>query len=444
MQSNEITGSRSRRRRSVVGGVLAAALLGTGLIAASAEAGPTTFPKSFNPETAAGFTNTFSTKSDLSPACPQALAGTPGSDPASKILNDALNTDASFLPGGTVHYTYKDNPHLNGGTQNFTIQDCVVVYLPNTFVDTDFNDDGVLINATKNQLKGGTQIDGASLSGISSSVGSIYFSWTSPDAETLLPGSWVCNFARDIRNNHGGGGNRKVPPTCYQVPEEDGGPDPLTNLTPEIWLAYADTLHDPNVQFLPDPWEGDPNVVYLGCTQGDAYCGPKFDGGAIRIDNLITNGARTLTGANVVIETTDGTRQCIFTPWDSYLPADVPPAGQMILTQTGTTDDPQAPPCDGRVEVSQRATTNFDTSEGPFDTISPAFSNCNPALVKDPVITLTFSDGMTLTIVDKGDAILGSILNTGHVDRFACSRLDEATPWTQVPLANVTRTPPGP
>jgi hypothetical protein len=46
--------------------------------------------------------------------------------------------------------------------------------------------------------------------------------------------------------------------------------------------------------------------------------------------------------------------------------------------------------------------------------------------------------------VDKGDEILGSILNTGHVDRFACSNTDEATPWTQVPPANITRTPPAP
>lgn len=441
MLNDENPARRVRRtRRDVVAAVLGVALLGTTLVAASAEAAKASFPMAFNRETAAGFTNTFNSKSALEPKCPEAIAGTPGSDPASKVLNAALNTPESFLPGGTVHYTYRDNPHLNGGTQNFTIQDCVVAYLPGTFVPGDFNSDGVLINASKSQLKGGTQIDGASLSAISSSVGNIYFSWTSPDDGTLVPGSWVCNFARDIRNNHGGGGNRKVPPTCYQIPEDDG-PPPLTNLTPEVWLAYADTLHDPNVQFLPSPWEGDPGVVYLGCTQGDAACGPKFDGGAIRIDNQITNGPRTLLSAKVEIEATDGSRKCTFTPWTSYLPEDVPAGGQMILTQTGTNGPPQAPPCDGRVDVILRPFTNFDTSEGPFDTLSPPFSNCNPTLVKDPVITLTFSGGMTVTVVDKGDAITGSILNTGHVDRFACTGQDEAAPWTQVPAANITRTP---
>lgn len=102
---------------------LGATLLGTGLIAATADAAKGAFPKAFNAESAPGFTNTFTGPvGDLMPACPQAIAGTPGSEPATKVLNDALNTPASFAPGGTVHYIYDDNPHTNGGTANFTIR----------------------------------------------------------------------------------------------------------------------------------------------------------------------------------------------------------------------------------------------------------------------------------------------------------------------------------
>ena len=97
-----------------------------------------TFPRAFHPETAAGFTNTFKPPTTvLSPMCPNGIVGTPGSDPATKVLNTALNTPSSFLVGGTVHYTYSDNPH--GSPFGFTIQDCEVVYPPNFFKASDFN-----------------------------------------------------------------------------------------------------------------------------------------------------------------------------------------------------------------------------------------------------------------------------------------------------------------
>jgi hypothetical protein len=428
------------------------------------------FPRSYNPETASGFTNTYSTNEVLTPACPEGIAATPGSEPASKVLNPALNTGASFEAGGTVHFTYLDNPHTNPGTQNFTIQDCVVTYPAGFFSPSDFDPvTGALINPQYDKsrlVKGGTQIDGAALSGIRSSVGNIYFSWTAPAG--IAVDTWVCFFARDIRNNHGGGGNRKVPPTCYRVTPPPNGTTTSSSSTstssstssststtinepfvdPTVHLGYADTTHGTTVQFLPDPWLGDPGVTFLGCVAPSLECGQTYDGGAIRVDNPATNPALTLTSAVVAYGSTNGT--CTYRTWDGMI-ADptvdktVAPGGTLILTQTGTLGPPQPAPCDGRVGLTDRPFTNFDTSEGPLDTISPPFSNCDPSdsVVNPPVVTLTFSSGLTLTIVDNPDPTVQNdeILTTGGVDRFACIGLDEAAPWTAVPAVNVTVTP---
>ena len=421
-------------RRAVIASVVGVAFVAAALVALPAGAARTGFPRSYAPETAAGFTNTFSTKEALTPACPEGIAGTPGSDPASKVLNAALNAPSSFTAGGTVHFTYLDNPHTNPGTQNFTIQDCVVTYPAGFFSAGDFDPvTGVLTNAavTKSVLvSGGTQIDGASLSGIRSSVGDIHYSWTAPT--DLVVDTWVCFFARDIRNNHGGGGNRKVTPTCYRV---SGTSSTTTTtgveqelITPDIFVAYADNLHSPAVQFLPSPWGGDAGVTFLGCVAPSTECGASYDGGAIRIDNPLVNPNLVLTGATVDIG------PCHFTTWDDLLPATAGPGGSFVLTQTGQLGPPQAPPCDGRVAVADRSLTNFDTSEGPFDTISPPFSNCDPDLVPKPVIRLTFSTGMTLTITDAAE-----ILTTGGIDVFACRGSDEAAPWTAVATSDVVR-----
>lgn len=474
----------SRRRIAIIAAMGMA--FGAVLVALPAGAAKEGFPRSFNPETAPGFTNTFSTKDVLSPHCAEAIAATPGSDPATKVLNNTLNNAASFQPGGTVHFTYLDNPHTNPGTQNFTIQDCVVTYPAGFFSASDFDPvTGVLINPEYNKqrlTKGETQIDGAALSGIRSSVGNIYFSWTAPD--DIAFGTWVCNFARDIRNNHGGGGNRKAPPTCYQVPPPPtttttAGPgEPTTTSTtlpptttttlpptttttlpptttttlpppfvpPGIFLGYADTLHGtaPGTQFTPDPWQGDPGVVFLGCTPGTTECGVAYDGGAIRIDN-VGAGPLTLTAAQVDIMSISPGGTCVYRTWDGLLPATAGPGGTIVLTQTGLLGPPQPAPCNGRVSPPDRPLTNFDTSEGPLDTIDPPFSNCNPddSIVQPPVIRLTFQGGATMTIVDRMDPVIQTdeILTTGGVDRFACTGVEEATPWVAVPLANITVTP---
>jgi hypothetical protein len=208
-------------------------------------------------------------------------------------------------------------------------------------------------------------------------------------------------------------------------------PPPPQVTTPNVFLGYADTKHDV-ADFVPDPWAGDPGVVYLGCVASTPECGPDYNAGAIRIDNPAGNPPLTLTAASVDIG------PCHFIPWDpEFLPATANAGESFVLTQTGLLGLPQPSPCDGGMPEVDRPFTNFATAAGPFDTHIPPDYNCeDPNLVGPPVINLTFSNGMTLTVTDAA-----KILNTGGVHRFACQGLDHGTAWTAVPAANVVRTP---
>jgi LPXTG-motif cell wall-anchored protein len=199
---------------------------------ATSSATPSSYPEAFAHDGA----NTYSSSSSLSAQCPQGIAGTPGSDPASKFLNSDLNTSASFAPGGTVHYYYLDNP--NFASQNYSIDDCVATYPAGTFTAADFNASGQLLassNVSVNTLKSGTGIDGLTMTGVLDSQGETFYKWTSP--LTVQPGEWVCNYARDTATGHGGGGNRKVLPTCYQVPT----PTTTTTAAPTTTTTAAPT-----------------------------------------------------------------------------------------------------------------------------------------------------------------------------------------------------------
>ena len=252
------------RKWSRLGGVGSAviALVALGVMtgAQSASAGNSKgLPRAYHPETIPGFTNTFTpAPAVLSPKCPQSIVDTPGSFPATKTLNSSLNTASSFYVGGKVHYIYHDNPH--GSAFNFTIQDCEVAYPTNFFTASDFNRmTGVLTNPTftKQMLdKNGTEVDGAALSGISNPEGLIYFSWT---VQPEPVGTWMCNFARDIRASHGGSGNRKAIPTCFQVTSP-----PIT------FLGYTDSFRSTPGPTTPTLSGGMNNphgvpVTFVGC-----------------------------------------------------------------------------------------------------------------------------------------------------------------------------------
>jgi uncharacterized repeat protein (TIGR01451 family) len=192
-------------------------------------------PMDYSPETSAGgpgagyAAQSYMLNGSLSPSCPNALADTPGSGPASNAINTVLDSDTSTEPGGTIHYVFSDN-----GTGPFVLQVCQVAYPSGTFTSADFNPDGTFVagaNPSKSTLNGGTEIDGASLSGVPPGLASphpVYYEWTFcngapgvPCSGTSIagvaPGMWICQFARDINDKHSGGGNRKAAPVCFQV-----------------------------------------------------------------------------------------------------------------------------------------------------------------------------------------------------------------------------------
>lgn len=234
--------SETARRTPLVLGIVSLCLgIVFGLGAATASAAPKVMPKSYTPVEGE---NTFDAVDDSSVECPEGIAGTPGSDPASKKIDFG---DSDLDPGGTIHYYFDDNP--NRTDEDFNVQDCVVVYPSTLFTGDDFNDDGQLINPDidKNDLtKSGEVLDAADLTGSADSTQEIHFNWTSP--ETVTPGDWVCNFARDINNQHQGEGNRKVLPTCYQVPGDNEG-------DPEVIPADVDiergNCNDPDTYTIP-------------------------------------------------------------------------------------------------------------------------------------------------------------------------------------------------
>jgi uncharacterized repeat protein (TIGR01451 family) len=219
----------SRNRAGAVMSAWGAVLLTVSLLAAPrAIATPGgAYPQSYNQEPGLP---SFTTKSALNTDCPSALAGTPGSDPAEKVLNVALNTSGgSFMPGGTVHYIYLDNQAVPTAVP-FQIQDCEVVYPVGYFDPSQVAADGTLSSLPpKHDLtKDGVAVDAAELDGITSDTNhNVYFSWTVSSSDALVPGAWVCNFARDVAEGHAGGGNRKVSPTCFEVKAPDLSVDKL-------------------------------------------------------------------------------------------------------------------------------------------------------------------------------------------------------------------------
>jgi hypothetical protein len=404
-----------------------------------------TFPMAFNPETAQGFTNTFTgPPTVLSPHCPNGIDATPGSFPASKVLNTVLNNGATtFNVGDQVHYTYTDNPH--GTAFNFTIQDCEVVYPPGFFQTSDFNPTtGVLINPafTKSVLdKNGTMVDGAALSGISNPEGNIYFSWTVQPAD---PGSWICNFARDIRDDHGGGGNRKVPPTCIQVGQPTPKPPvfvgytdsfrPTPPNTPSIWACLPGPVCQPGVTNLNTHGV---QITFIGCdifglpaTVPPACDTSGFDGGGIRIDNPSSTQSMVISGGMVNISGPAG--NCLYAPWNSSFPVTVPPNGTLVLSETGASQSGFGIVCG---DTSETPNDNFDTSE------ANAVTNTGGSCVRetsppvDPQISITASvGGSTPTNFSYSDT--NQILNTGGIDQGACppgAGTHEVQDWSAIP-----------
>jgi len=200
-----------------------------------------------------------------------------------------------------------------------------------------------------------------------------------------------------------------------------------------VSVAYFDNLHlngMTNPPSKPSPWQGDANVVFVGCnanTSGIPCTNAKpqsvlscatvaglspqacYDAGAIRIVN---NTADPVT-INSVSANVNG---CVFSPWTG--PWNVPAGQTLILTQTGGT--PNA--CSSGAGVP----FNFDTTE--------AVDNLACTQVPAATSRVTVDEGAigTFTYNDSG-----LVLAAGGLDP-SCTALDatESHDWTG-PLATI-------
>jgi YD repeat-containing protein len=145
-----------------------------------------------------------------------------------------------------------------------------------------------------------------------------------------------------------------------------------------VYVGYADNAR-PHPAF-PSPWQGDPNVVFIGG-------GTPIDAGAVRLDNP---GDTPLAIDKVVVDlqrTYPFQPTPIFSLWGSFT---IPPHGSAILTQT--------------------AFPNFDTSDF---TIVSCYQTV-PLNYQVPKITVTLG-GVSASYLDTAH-----IIDTFGADRFHC------------------------
>ncbi|HEV2981059.1 MAG TPA: hypothetical protein VGX51_06475 [Solirubrobacteraceae bacterium] len=192
---------------------------------------------------------------------------------------------------------------------------------------------------------------------------------------------------------------------------------------PTIYVGYGDGAannHGGSNGF-PTPWNGSPNVTFVGCGFGGSDTCPKsggvdvYDAGAIRIDAPSGGPTLTVTGATAVIG------PCTYEPWPS-LSVSVAPGHTLILTQTGMHQ------CTAGSGSEQ---DNFDTSESFLK--SPQYQQFvkTGKCASDgyvPAVTLTINSH-TVTLSDST-----RVLNTGGTDPDICSNTTETQNWVALAL----------
>jgi RHS repeat-associated protein len=173
----------------------------------------------------------------------------------------------------------------------------------------------------------------------------------------------------------------------------DAGTLPLAAVALAVSVGYADDLRKTTT--FPVPWQGSPNVVFLGG-------GETFDAGAIRLDNG--------TGQEIDVDSVSvdlGRPGPVFNLWGSFT---IPAHGSVILTQTKQYD--------------------FDTSDFP---ILHCGETLLPGEPRVPKVTVTIG-GAATTYFDTTH-----ILDTGGIDLAACGpdSPNESLPWRLIGTAGV-------
>ena len=170
-----------------------------------------------------------------------------------------------------------------------------------------------------------------------------------------------------------------------------------------VFVGYYDTHHSSNPQPRPDPWQGSPNVVFIGTPDSS---GGGWDTSAVRIDNL---SSRPLPAVTVTVDI--GSHP--FALWGRTA---IPAHQSLILAQT--------------------AFENFDGSDtNPAGCSGPDTPSCTSSAASTiPIVHVTIN-GATSDIRD-----VGQILNTHGIDGAGSPptgsttvRNDESEGWQQLP-----------
>jgi hypothetical protein len=170
----------------------------------------------------------------------------------------------------------------------------------------------------------------------------------------------------------------------------------------EVFAGYADNTR-PNPASFPTPWNGSPNLIFLGCTASTC----SFDSGAVMVFNNTPSNV-TVNSIEIDVDT------CHFSIWPSNVT--LPAGEELIATQTVSGATAGCPsPTNGVMDTSDIGPGGIDYS-----------LHCIPDGII-PVVRMTI-DGSTSAYPDRGQ-----ILNTGGLDKGGCpSGTDESTQWTQV------------
>lgn len=176
----------------------------------------------------------------------------------------------------------------------------------------------------------------------------------------------------------------------------------------QVYLGYADVAPKFTSPNFPNPWDGSPNVIFVGNGVGTTL---DYDSGAIRIDNPTSS---NMTISSVTVELPGiqcnpapyGCRPVHFDIWPRDM---VIPAGyKLILTENSPRNSNMS---------------NFDTSDRNFTNCSPSY--WSPPDFHDPLITIT-TPSESQVIDDTGH-----ILDRGGMDVAICIG-NESAQWTLV------------
>lgn len=179
-----------------------------------------------------------------------------------------------------------------------------------------------------------------------------------------------------------------------------------------VFVGYAEIKGSniPDPATFPFPWQGSPNVTFLGGrVTGQTACGTYplcFDTGAIRLDN---NGTSNIPVSSVSVDVHSNLPNGhVFNLWGSF----VVPAGQsVILAENPPNNNPNH--------------DNFDTSNTLKGTCTP-----NPVA---PSVTITVN-GVPTTLYDSTH-----VLDTGGIDPDSCNIHNESTQWRPIGSSGTNR-----